>query len=587
MPRPADTARPSHDDYALVASADQFDAAVYAVRRAGRVALGTKPIGSDPMHHRPRLLQLATPDGKVFLLDLTAIGDMTTLAQALGDATVIAHNALYHLKVLRQHYGVTPHTAYCTRTAARLLDGGLHAEGNRDDYSSLANLYERHLGVHTCRDPQSEDWTGRLTLPQLQSAASDVRELPRLHDSLAVDIAKDGLELVYTLECKLLPVLVDMDMAGVGVNKQRWCDLVSERRAGMLRLKARLLQQLGNVNPDSYPQVKTALHALGCDMDGMSAETLAPYLNRPYVQDLLDYHSVASFVRGPGKEILEILQAQGEADEGNRVHASIDPCSAVTGRLSCSKPNLMGLPKDAAVRGCIEPSSGYLFVSADIKAADLRVVAHITQDQRLLEVFRRGDDPHTMTAALLLNKPESEVTDRDHDTGKIVNLGLLNGMGADTLVVYAYERSRVTMTLDEATRFRDRFLAAYPGIAQWQDAVSRSNSSVVRTASGRLRKFADPANSYCARLNTAVQGTGADALKLAMILLHERLPAFRARLILTVHDEVLVEAPADVAEQVKSVVVLAMKEGMREFVPTVPISVKATIRRTWAETDAG
>jgi DNA polymerase-1 len=574
------------DDYTLVGSADQLDAAVHAVRQAGRVSLGTKPIGSDPMHHRPRLLQLATPDGKVFLLDLPAVGDVTTLAQALGDATVIAHDALFHLKVLRQHCGVTLHTAYCTRTAARLLDGGLHADVNRDDHFSLANLHERHLGVHTCRDPQGEAWTGRLTLPQLQSAAWDVRELLRLHDSLALDIEKDRLESVYTLECKLIPVLVDMYMAGVGVNIQRWRDLMSERQAEMQRLKTSLVHQIGDVNPDSYPKVRDALHALGCDVDGMSAEALAPYLNRPYVQDLLDYHSVASFVRGLGREILTILQAQEETHEGNRVHSSIDPCAAVTGRLSCSKPNLMGLPKDAAVRRCVEPSLGNVFISADIRSADLRVLADITKDQRLLEVFKRGGDPHTMTAALLRHKPESEVTGRDHDEAKAVNFGFVNGMGPDALVLYANATCRIPMSRDEATHFRESLLAAYPAIADWQDAVSRNRPSVVRTPSGRLRYFPDPANSYCAALNSPVQGTVADALKRIMILLHERLPDFGARLILTVHDEILAEAPAAVAEQVKSLVVSTMQEGMQEFVRTVPIAVKATIRRTWAEEDA-
>ncbi|MGB7813492.1 MAG: hypothetical protein WBP56_20425, partial [Polyangia bacterium] len=306
----ADTARPALDTTCtLVTSPGQLDAVVHVVHQAGRVALGTMPAGCDPVRQRPRLLQLATPDERVFVLDLPAVRDVTTLAQALGEATVIAHDALHDLKILHRHCNVTPHTAYCARTAARLLDGGLHAGPKHDDYFCLDNLYERHLGLHTGRDPQTSDWTGTLTPSQLQSAARDVRDLLRLHDALTIDIQTNGLESVYMLECKLLPVLVDMNMAGVGVNRQRWCDLVSERRAGMLRLKARLLQQLGNVNPDSYPQVKAALHALGCDIDGMSAETLAPYLNRPYVQDLLDYHSVASFVRGPGKEILEILQA--------------------------------------------------------------------------------------------------------------------------------------------------------------------------------------------------------------------------------------------------------------------------------------
>jgi DNA polymerase-1 len=565
--------------YDLIVSVKQLDAVAQAVRQAARVALDTETTGLDPIWDRPRLLQLAIPSGRVFVIDIQAVGNMTALAKALSGTTVIAHNALFDLNMLQQHCGLKPQKVRCAMTAARLLDGGLHLRVK--DYCSLASVAERYLGLRMDKTLQTSNWAGTLTVAQIQYAAADVKNLFRLHDTLEIEIEKNGLAAAYAIECDLIPVLVEMYAAGVGFNKERWLELVSEREAEMARLKASLSQQIGDVNPNSHAKLKAVLQALGCEIEGTGAEELGPYMDRPYVQDLLEYRHIASFVRGPGRKIAKILGGQ----EGNRVHAAMNPSSAPTGRLSCSKPNLLALPKEAAVRRCIEPTSGHLFVCADYSAIELRVVADLTQDPRMLEVFKNSGDPHRATAALLLNKPQDAVTKAERQRAKAVNFGFVFGMGAQRFVQYARSDYGVVMSLEEATNFRNLYLDAYAAIAKWHKSIGRTMPSVVRTASGRWRRFDDSGRGYCERLNTPVQGTAADGLKRAMVLLHERLPEYGARMILSVHDEVLVETPVDAAEQVKSVVEAAMKDGMQEFVKSVPIAVEVTVRRTWSEED--
>lgn len=156
-------------------------------------------------------------------------------------------------------------------------------------------------------------------------------------------------------------------------------------------------------------------------------------------------------------------------------------------------------------------------------------------------------------------------------------------MGPERFIAYARLTYGVELTRTEADRFRGSYLALYAGVARWQDTMRGTMPREVRTGSGRLRRFQDAFGGYCERLNTPVQGTAADGLKQAMVLLRPRLAALGARIVLSVHDELLVEAPAELAEDIQQVVEQGMVEGMQAFVPDVPIVVEASVRPTWAK----
>jgi DNA polymerase-1 len=254
---------------------------------------------------------------------------------------------------------------------------------------------------------------------------------------------------------------------------------------------------------------------------------------------------------------------------------------APTGRMATSDPNVLGLPKDERMRACIVAPPGRVFVVADYAAIELRALAHVTGDPRLSGTFRDGGDPHRELAAILVGKDPSAVTSDERKRAKPVAFGFAFGMGAQRFVSYALKDYGVSFTLTEAQRFRSAYLGAYREVDVWQRETRARMNLEVRTCAGRVRTFANRKDGYTERLNMPIQGTAADGMKRAMALLGPRLARLDARIVLAVHDELVVEAPEEAAEEVKAVTERGMIEGMAVDVDGVPIVVEAEIRKTW------
>ncbi len=386
-----------------------------------------------------------------------------------------------------------------------------------------------------------------------------------------------GLAGVAELEFYLLPVIAALEKAGVGLDVDAWAELVdqAERELAAQRVT---LAALGLSQPEDNARVREAVVGRGVSVTSTSWKALTLYMQDPLVAALVPYRRAAGFLDSTGRAVLEA------ARRGNgRVRGRFDPLAAPTGRMSCSKPNLLGIPKDPAYRRCIVPAAGCLLVVADYAAIELRVLAEVTGDPTLTKVFVEGGDPHAATAAALLGKMVTEVTKDERQRAKAVNFGFAFGMGPTKFVEHAQGSYSLSYSRDEAANARDGFLGAYPGVARWQLKIKKDMPMEVRTLGGRRRIFNSKTDGYCERLNTPVQGTAADGLKLAMVLLHRRLPEYGARLVLAVHDELLVEAPEDRARDVQDVVEKTMVEGMARFVRSVPIKVEASVRQNWAD----
>ena len=562
--------------FELVASLEQLPQVAEAVSASDCVALDLETTGLDAILHRPRLLQIGLPDGRIFLVDLFKLGGLGPLGGALNTSTVLGHNLQFDLGFLARHFAVRPTGVRCTMTTSKLLDGGLHLRTK--GYHTLAGVMERHLGITLDKTEQKSDWSGELTQQQLQYAALDVAHLHQLDDVLSGQIAETGLDRVLDLENALVPVVVDMELGGVGLDRVAWSLLIDERRQEAQDLGERLRRDLGIQNLDSSKQVVEALNRIGIPTKRSSSEALAAFQGRPEIQQLQRFRTLIGFVRNTGASVLEACDQYRD----NRVRASFNPTAAPTGRFGCRKPNLLALPKTPEVRRCIVPAPGMSYVCADYAAIELRVLAEVTGDERLRQVFREGGDPHRLTASLLLKKQPDEVTKAERQRAKAVNFGFAFGMGAARFVSYALSDFGVEFTLSEARRFKRQYLRAYRQVAQWQKGIGRTKSLETRTAAGRLRRLSEKNRGYTERLNTPIQGTAADGMKKAMIVLHPRLAELGARMVLCIHDELLVEAPKERADEVKNVVVSGMVEGLSEFVNSVPIEVEADVRKTWA-----
>jgi DNA polymerase I len=248
--------------------------------------------------------------------------------------------------------------------------------------------------------------------------------------------------------------------------------------------------------------------------------------------------------------------------------------------MSCIEPNLQQLPR-ADYRRCIVAPSGRVLVKADYSQIELRIIARISGDEALLKIFRRGDDLHAITSRAVLRV--DNVTPEHRQLAKAVNFGLVYGMGGEGLRSYARSHYGLSLSESDANQYRSAFFATFPGLANWHRIVRSSGSMETRTLAGRRRLLrGDTPDTQ--RLNTPVQGTGADGLKLALILLwerRERVPG--AFPVLAAHDEIVVEAGVEEANAAVEWLRSAMLDAMGWMLAPVPVEVKVSVSRTWGD----
>jgi DNA polymerase I-like protein with 3'-5' exonuclease and polymerase domains len=228
-------------------------------------------------------------------------------------------------------------------------------------------------------------------------------------------------------------------------------------------------------------------------------------------------------------------------------------------------------------------------VVADYGQIELRVAAAIAKEQVMLEAYRTGADLHAKTAAFVLGKPLQEVGKEDRQLAKAVNFGLLYGQSANGLIKYAKTSYGVDLSVRDADKFRRLFFEAYKSIKSWHEQAwteARNGATEVRTALGRRRLLPKASNDDWGRftglVNTVVQGSCADALKLAMVELAQELPS-GAGIVSTVHDELIVEVPEDRAEETKLLVEKCMLRAVEQLFPGLPVAAEVKVCNNWGE----
>src|SRR5262249_13758401 len=265
-----------------------------------------------------------------------------------------------------------------------------------------------------------------------------------------------------------------------------------------------------------------------------------------------------------------------------RVYAGWNQTGNEAGRSSCKQPNLQGIPRRQEYRRAFIAPPGRVLIKADFAAVHLRIAARIANEKKMLEAFQAGQDLHRLTAQALLGK--QEITKEDRQLAKAVAFGLLYGMGARGLRDYALQSYGVPLTLAEATRHRRKFFQTYPGLAAWHRATEadRGTQRETRTLAGR-RRLLDPKTPLMHRLNSPVLGTEGDAAKTALALLWERRGQCPGAVpVAFIHDEILVEAPAELAETAAAWLKQAMLDALAPLLDPVPVEVEVKVGRTWA-----
>ena len=528
------------------------------------LAVREPEVPEDQLFSEERPWRWAGFDGGAEVL-VGEVAGPAEVAEAAGDRRVVAHNA----KALR----TVPRTlAHDTEVAAYLLDPA------RRGYP-LDELAQDHgLGADV-EDPTGADALVICALAALQRERLIERGLDRL---------------LLEVELPLVHVLREMEVMGVKLD----CALlaqISERVQGeVLELEHEIYRLAGTEFHIGSPQqlAEVLFERLGLSRKRRGKTGYST--DARVLQAIRGEHEIVPKIERY-RELTKLAQTYLDAlpilcDPRSRLHTTFNQTIATTGRLSSTDPNLQNIPirteLGREIRAAFVAEQGQVLISADYSQVELRVLAHVADEPVLKEIFRRGEDVHAATAAEVLGSDPATLSPGDRSKAKMINFGIVYGLTGFGLA------DRLQIPQDEAQEFIDRYLERFPAVRAYIDhtIAFATTEGYVTTLFGRRRQIPElkarqrQVRSLGERLavNTPIQGSAADIIKVAMVRAHDALrdAGLQTRLILQIHDELLFEAPVDEVEQASAIVVREME---RAFPLDPPLAVDVGVGKNWME----
>ncbi len=535
-------------------------------------------------------------NGYAFVLDRFAYnGDYTEALRALFTSGVkkAGHNIKDSLRALLALGIESENWIFDSALAAYLLD-------------STAGSYEiNRLCVRYCG---FEPWTGEaeesgqmslLDTPddavRASKMAAQAAALACLEEKMLPLLREKGMDKLYfDVELPLCAVLADMENEGFLVDKAALYEFGESMEGSISVLQQSIWDMAGEqFNINSPKQLGVVLFEKLLLPHGKKTKTgwstNADILEKlrdkhPIINEILEYRTLTKLKSTYAEGLLKVIAPDG------RIHTSFQMTVTATGRLSSTEPNLQNIPIrksfGAQIRRMFVAPEGKVLVDADYSQIELRILAHISGDENMINAFRSGEDIHRVTASQVFGLPLSEVSSHQRSAAKAVNFGIVYGISAWSLA------QDIGVFPAEAKSYMDAYLEKYSGVREYQKNVveKAKEDGFVSTLFGRQRALPELKSSNFAMrsfgervaLNMPIQGTAADVIKIAMVNVHRRLASegLEAKLILQVHDELIVEAPEHESEKVQ----LILREEMEKAANfDVALTAEAAVGKTWAE----
>ena len=423
--------------------------------------------------------------------------------------------------------------------------------------------------------------------------AGETLLLAALADWQREQIHARGLaDLMRDVELPLVAVLREMELAGVRLNVERLAGITERVRAEIAQLERRIYELAGEEFTIGSPQqlgeilfVKLGLSRKRRGKTGFSTDARV-------LQAIRDEHEIVPRIER-WRELSTLIKTYIDVlpqlvDERSRIHTTFLQAGAQTGRLASTNPNMQNVPirteLGREIRGCFEAEPGKLLISADYSQIELRVLAHAAGEPVLEEIFERGEDVHTATASQVFQVAPDQIDPGMRSKSKMINYGIVYGLSDFGLA------DRLNIPLEEAKEFRDAYLERFPRVAAFmaETIEAATDEGYVKTLWGRRRQIPElRARNFQMRslgerlaVNTVIQGTAADVIKLAMVRCHDALRegGFECELILTIHDELLFEAPPG---EIDAARVLIEEEMCGVWEHTPPMAVEIGVGENW------
>ena len=499
----------------------------------------------------------------------------------------IGQNLKYDLEVLRNYHVELKGQLWDTMIAHYLIQPELH---HNMDYMAEVYLHYKTIHIDELIGPKGKNQRSMRDLDPkdvYEYACEDADITLQLKNKLEQELKQHDCErLFYDIEMPLMPVLAEMEMNGVCLDTASLAETSKQFTARMNEIEQRIYELAGEqFNIASPKQVGEILFDKLKIVEKAKKTKTGQYVTSEEVlQQLKNKHEIVADIlehRGLKKLIGTYIDALPKLinPHTGHIHTSFNQTITATGRLSSSDPNLQNIPirgeDGKEIRKAFIPEPGCLFFSADYSQIELRVMAHLSQDPQMIEVFREGKDLHAATAANIYKKPIEEVTRDERTKSKRANFGIIYGITVFGLA------ERLDIPRDEAKMLIDGYFDTFPQVHDYMEKskdVARQQGYVT-TLFGRRRYLPDinSANSvvrgFAERnaINAPIQGTAADIIKVAMIHIFQRFKAegIRSKMILQVHDELNFSVYPDEKEKVERIVLEEMQNAFHMSVPLV------------------
>jgi len=625
-----------------ISSPQAWEEALQEIAQAGICGLDLETTGLDPLSARARLAQLSLPSGRVYVADLWDLArEGGSPLQDLGRLSVrtdikkVGHNLKFDLGFIQASCSQRLHMSnlFDTMLASQVIWAGYNSLErakkatkkqwkNKFPEQSLKALAERHLGIDLPKDLQASNWGAETLSPEQKAyAAKDAGVLLPLQSILQELLQKNRLEDIASLEFRALPSVIEMELTGLPLDTQACRALMDQNKAQAQEMLQNLQAEAQKVgfeprrkkgkkyspllNPASSQDVLAFLQSQGYNISSTREESLKELAQAgcSWAGDLLQYRKISKQANDfMEKWLLKLSPID------NRLHGQYFQLSTRAGRFSSRDPNIQQIPKRGeeglAIRRLFKAPPGRKLIKGDLSGIELRIMARLSGDKTMIEAFQAGQDLHKLTASKTSGLPIDQITKAQRQGAKAVNFLLIYGGQPELLQRRAKETYGVDMSLEEAKEAHRTFFQTYPGIAAFHEkqrilknlpnthflhtyekGVYSRQAITTQTLPGRKRIWGQKESgetlaSINQLYNSPSQGTGADLIKAIMGEVYSSIPE-EVKMIASVHDELVLEAPEALAQDMASLLLAIMRRVGSELLAPVPVDAEVEVLDSW------